>query len=134
MTARLTLLAFGAAALLLGGCASPATTPSEPSSPSPAPSTTATAADCTPNPDIPTPDPAVAYDEPLHDELVAMLDRDQAERTGQAETIEGDEVRTERLKQIIADRGWPIIPMVGEDGEDAAWAIAQHSDFDPQFQ
>ncbi len=63
-----------------------------------------------------------------------MLERDQAERMGTAETEEGDQVRTDRLAEIVAEHGWPSIPMVGKDGEDAAWAIAQHSDLDADFQ
>jgi hypothetical protein len=77
--------------------------------------------------------PGVEFDPALHDELMAMFRRDQAGRTGGVDN-EGDEVRTHRLKQIIAEYGWPIIDLVGEDGADAAWAIAQHSDLDPEFQ
>jgi hypothetical protein len=73
------------------------------------------------------------YDAELHDELLAMLERDQSGRTGGPDE-EGDEVRTERLKEIVAQHGWPGFDLVGEDGEDAAWAIAQHSDLDPEFQ
>jgi hypothetical protein len=70
----------------------------------------------------------------LHDELVAMLERDQAARTGTGVDREGDEARTERLREIIGEHGWPGTGLVGEDGEDAAWAIAQHSDQDRDFQ
>ncbi|SOC55215.1 DUF6624 domain-containing protein [Ornithinimicrobium cerasi] len=76
--------------------------------------------------------PDVAFDEALHDELVAMLEADQEERLGAGPLDDAD--RTERLKQIVAEHGWPTISLVGEDGEDAAWAIAQHSDHDPEFQ
>ena len=62
-----------------------------------------------------------------------MLKRDQNERTG-GPLGEGDEARTERLKQIVDRHGWPTYDLVGEDGEDAAWAIAQHSDYDLAFQ
>src|SRR5690606_33325146 len=47
---------------------------------------------------------------------------------------EGFQTRTDRLEQIIEEFGWPTITLVGKDGEDAAWAIAQHSDLDPAFQ
>jgi hypothetical protein len=57
------------------------------------------------------------FDQALHDELLAMLERDQSRRTGGPDA-EGDVARTARLK----------------DGEDAAWAVAQHSDQDPAFQ
>ena len=128
-TAILSLLASAA---LLVGCASPTPTATPQQSPTPSPS--AVAAACAPNPDIPAPDPSAAFDQALHDELIDMLARDQQERTGETDAVEGDEARTERLKAIVAERGWPTIPMVGEDGEDAAWAIAQHSDLDPDFQ
>jgi hypothetical protein len=75
----------------------------------------------------------VRFNKALHDELVGMLERDQAERTGGPQG-EGDQARTARLKEIIDQYGWPTIGLVGKDGEDAAWAIAQHSDFDPAFQ
>ncbi|NLG20774.1 MAG: hypothetical protein GX555_04980 [Actinomycetales bacterium] len=77
-------------------------------------------------------EPAVTFDQELHDELVAMLEEDQQERTGEGGL--DDTGRTERLKEIVAEHGWPTISLVGEDGEDAAWAIAQHSDLDPEFQ
>ena len=77
--------------------------------------------------------PAASFHQALHDELIAMLQRDQAGRTGGADT-EGDIARTERLKQIVAQHGWPTFDLVGRDGGDAAWAIAQHADADPAFQ
>ena len=80
-----------------------------------------------------TPRPAeVTLDPELRDELVAMMAEDQEERTGGG-TIE-DEPRTARLKEIIEEHGWPGYDLVGEEGEDAAWALAQHADLDPEFQ
>lgn len=76
---------------------------------------------------------ADAIDEALRTELLGMQERDQAERLEGADT-EGDQARTDRLAQIVDDSGWPGISLVGEDGEDAAWTIAQHSDLDPDFQ
>jgi hypothetical protein len=73
------------------------------------------------------------FDEALHDELMAMFERDQSGRTGGPDP-EGDAARTERLAEILAEHGWPTYDLVGEDGEDAAWTIAQHSDQDPAFQ
>lgn len=78
--------------------------------------------------------PAQKFDRALHDELVGMLDRDQKERSGGEPSDESDQDRTDRLKQIIDKHGWPTIGLVGKDGEDAAWAIAQHSDLDKPFQ
>jgi hypothetical protein len=71
-------------------------------------------------------------DEELRAELLDMAEQDQAERTGGG-TLD-DEPRTERLKEIVAEHGWPTYDLVGRDGEDAAWVIAQHSDLDPEFQ
>ena len=131
---RSLVLVLVSAVLLLAGCAAAPTDAPTAAPSSTAPSSSATAASGCPVEDIPDPDPDAPFNQPLHDELVAMLARDQAERMGTAETEEGDEVRTERLGEIVAEHGWPSIPMVGKDAEDAAWAIAQHSDFDPDFQ
>jgi hypothetical protein len=84
-----------------------------------------------PSPGPSTPD-AVERDEQLRAELVAMMEMDQGERTGGGSL--NDTERTERLQQIIAEHGWPTWDLVGKDGEDAAWLIAQHSDLDPDFQ
>jgi len=73
------------------------------------------------------------FDQALHDELIAMLERDQGGRTGGSDA-EGDAARTERMKEILDEHGWPTFDLVGVDGEDAAWAIVQHSDQDPAFQ
>lgn len=40
----------------------------------------------------------------------------------------------DRLKEIIAEHGWPGRSLVGEDGAVAAWFIAQHAIGDPPFQ
>lgn len=39
-----------------------------------------------------------------------------------------------RLKQIIAEHGWPDRELVGDDGTLAAWFIAQHAIGEPDFQ
>ncbi len=39
-----------------------------------------------------------------------------------------------RLRQIIAQHGWPGRALVGEDGADAAWFIAQHVVLDLDLQ
>jgi hypothetical protein len=79
-----------------------------------------------------TPSAEVTFDPDLRDELVAMKEQDQVERTGGG-PIE-DEPRTARLKEIIEEHGWPGYDLVGEEGEEAAWVIAQHADLDPEFQ
>ena len=116
------MLAAGVVLLTLAGCSS--AEPQPPSPPTPSETSTSPAA----------PPPSTGpFNQELHDELVAMLERDQASRLG-GETTESDQTRTDRLEQIILEFGWPTIGLVGEDGEEAAWAIAQHSDLDPEFQ
>lgn len=39
-----------------------------------------------------------------------------------------------RLKEIIAEHGWPDCELVGDEGTLAAWLIAQHAIGDPRFQ
>jgi hypothetical protein len=110
------------------GCASAGDgSPAEPPRPASA-STSASAAPAS----CPEPRPPQRqeFDKALHDELVAMLKRDQAGMAGGR----GFVVRTERLREILAEHGWPGFDLVGEDGEDAAWAIAQHADHDAEFQ
>lgn len=105
-----------AACFALAGCVSGGPSTEQPSSSVP---TTSAAA---------TPDLAQ-----LRDELLAMKDADQAERTGQS-TENGDVERAARLGEIIALIGWPGSDLVETDGASAAWLIAQHADFDVAFQ
>jgi hypothetical protein len=69
----------------------------------------------------------------LRRELLDMMEADQAERTGES-TANNDEPRTDRLRDIIDEHGWPTFDLVGRDGATAAWLIAQHADFDVEFQ
>ena len=39
-----------------------------------------------------------------------------------------------RLRQIITKHGWPGEDIVGKDGAEAAWMIAQHAIGEPEFQ
>lgn len=39
-----------------------------------------------------------------------------------------------RLREIIAEHGWPHQEIAGEDGAQAAWLIAQHAIGEPDFQ
>jgi len=75
----------------------------------------------------------VTFDPELRDELVAMMEQDQKELTGQSATNESD-ARIARLQEIIDEHGWPTYDLVGKKGEEAAWVIAQHADLDPEFQ
>ena len=45
-----------------------------------------------------------------------------------------DKKHTKQLKKIIAQYGWPTIPMVGVEASNDAWLIAQHADHDRAFQ
>lgn len=40
----------------------------------------------------------------------------------------------QQLRHIITHYGWPGRSLVGEDGAEAAWKIAQHAILDPQLQ
>lgn len=113
------------ATLIITGCSAPDPLP-EPDPPTtPAPSAPALPAD---GHEWPT-----EFNEELHDELAALLERDQIDSMG-GSSGESFQARTNRLREIIEEFGWPTITLVGKDGEDAAWAIAQHSDLDPAFQ
>lgn len=45
-----------------------------------------------------------------------------------------DIANTARLKQIIAEYGWPTASMVGKKASYSAWLLAQHADLDLDFQ
>ena len=125
MPRRLLAATAFAAALTLAACA-----------PSPAPSPTTTETDASTPAAAPTPTWTPSdFDEALSAELIDMLAQDQADRLeGDDAGAGSDQTRTERLKEIVRERGWPTYSLVGEEAEDAAWAIAQHSDHDPEFQ
>ena len=128
-------LLLAAALVLLVGCSDAGGEPSASSTSGAATATaeTTTETEPTTTTGTTTQSRSAGFDQALHDELMAMLERDQSGRTGGPDP-EGDLARTERLKEILAEHGWPTYDLVGEDGEDAAWAIAQHSDQDPEFQ
>ena len=71
----------------------------------------------------------------LRQELLALVKADQAVM-GKSEAEKNAVIRDEvaRLKVIIRKHGWPSISMVGKDGAQAAWLMAQHADFDLPFQ
>lgn len=45
-----------------------------------------------------------------------------------------DRNNTAMLSQIVEDKGWPTIPMVGERASFNAWLLVQHADHDAAFQ
>lgn len=86
-------------------------------------------------------------DEELRRELLARRDEDQRVRRmvappkGQhtarlpddlaAEWERIDAENTRWLGEVLDARGWPGRTLVGEDGADASWLLAQHADRDP---
>ncbi|WP_205791658.1 DUF6624 domain-containing protein [Microbacterium sulfonylureivorans] len=119
ITATTAALAAILVALASAGCA-PAATRAETATP-------------TPTSDAIVHTIASQVDEELRDELLQLLEEDQAERLEGAD-FGGDALRTARLAEILAEHGWPSYSLVGEEAEDAAWAIAQHSDQDLALQ
>jgi hypothetical protein len=75
--------------------------------------------------------------EQLRTELLARADRDQtarkslppAQRDQQWEQVIApvDRANTARLRQIVAEYGWPGYALAGVDGAHAAWLLVQHA-------
>jgi hypothetical protein len=58
-------------------------------------------------------------------------------RLSDEQAAEWERVDTENtrwLGEVLAERGWPGRTLVGEDGANAAWLLAQHADRDPARQ
>src|SRR5215471_13422928 len=84
--------------------------------------------------------------EPLRQELIAMRADDLHVRGELIQSGEMDGTRyvprmeavhrknAARLREIIAEHGWPDTVLVGADGTLAAWFIAQHAIGEPDFQ
>ena len=77
----------------------------------------------------------------LRAELLERFRIDQAARRGQdipelvgRTTGDVDEENTARMKEVVAELGWPGKTLVGEDGARSAWLLVQHADRDPEFQ
>ncbi|OJT27444.1 hypothetical protein BO221_05590 [Archangium sp. Cb G35] len=81
----------------------------------------------------------------LRDELLRMMEEDQAARraAGAAqfkdlaanERMKAIDIKnTARMKEIVAQLGWPTKTLVGERGAKAAWLLVQHADLDVAFQ
>jgi Sulfotransferase family len=77
----------------------------------------------------------------LREELVRRRDIDRAARSAyagapgdMARLMEMDSDNTAWLMAIVEQVGWPGHSLVGDDGAQAAWLLAQHSDLNPAFQ
>jgi uncharacterized protein DUF6624/alpha/beta hydrolase family protein len=81
----------------------------------------------------------------LRDELLRMAEEDQAARraagaanfkdTAANERMKAIDVKnTARMKELVAQVGWPTKTLVGERGARAAWLLVQHADLDVAFQ
>lgn len=72
------------------------------------------------------------------EEIEAMARVDQEMRTGIDHGGVWDEAvdvrNTSRMKEIIAQVGWPTISKVGVDASGDAWLLVQHADHDTAFQ
>ena len=74
--------------------------------------------------------------EALRGELLALAEEDQAARRARdpIAMMFADDKSRARLKEIVERHGWPGSSLVGPDGADAAWLLAQHADRDREFQ
>ncbi len=75
-------------------------------------------------------------DDVLRAELLRRAEVDQAARVpwDAAATARADEENLPWLKDVVTRLGWPGKSLVGVDGAEAAWQLAQHADRDPAFQ
>ena len=81
--------------------------------------------------------------EGLEDELVSMMDEDQAARQIDPKNVSKEERQrigeiaakhNIRLQEIVAEHGWPGIRLAGIKGSHAMWLLVQHQDHDLAFQ
>jgi len=80
---------------------------------------------------------------PLYPDLTAeiermvRIDQNMRERNLQEEELWDEEIdrrNTRRMKEIVAQIGWPTVSKVGESGVHNAWLLVQHADHDVVFQ
>ncbi|KXJ97937.1 MAG: hypothetical protein UZ19_OD1000840 [Parcubacteria bacterium OLB19] len=67
-------------------------------------------------------------------ELNCMAVFDQDARKYERAYFEIDKKHSDRMKQIVAEIGWPTVSKVGEIGAHNAWLLIQHADHDVDFQ
>jgi hypothetical protein len=70
-------------------------------------------------------------------EEMAKVDQDMREKAIKDQNFWDagvDKRNTERMKEIIAQIGWPTRSKVGERGMKDAWLLVQHADHDIEFQ
>lgn len=72
-------------------------------------------------------------------EINAMADTDQSSRLKALEqeafwdeSVDRDNAK--RMKEIVAQIGWPSVSKVGKESAHNAWLLVQHADFDVAFQ
>lgn len=71
----------------------------------------------------------------LKEKLLHLLKEDQKIIGEKKETTEAKRLEvTQELERVIDKYGWPTIFLVGREGTEAAWIIAQHADFNIPFQ
>jgi hypothetical protein len=86
----------------------------------------------------------IVMNESLRQELVAMREEDQSVREQLVDSgqLGGHYVprmeaihrkNAARLRELIAEHGWPGEDIAGKDGAEAAWMIAQHAIGEPEF-
>jgi hypothetical protein len=68
------------------------------------------------------------------DARMAAIESKFKDQKAMAKVRELDRISTARLKEIVAQHGWPGFHLVGKDGANAAWLLAQHADRDLAFQ
>ncbi len=67
-------------------------------------------------------------------EIIAMSEADQAMRKSGVWDASVDVRNTARIRQIIAEIGWPTISKVGKQAAQMAWLLVQHAGHDRDFQ
>ena len=67
-------------------------------------------------------------------EIITMSEADQAMRKSEMWDESIDVKNTQRMREIVAEIGWPTISKVGSQASYVAWLLVQHADHDREFQ